>query len=359
MSKLACRADVWYNTHRNLLGLAMLVTSQALRRTLLGGSSMSIVLYGDIPRKQCTGPCGRTLPATNEFFVLAKKNKDGLTAKCKDCNNVEWRLKHPNAKPRGKHTPQFDVPEGQKRCTGCKDVFLATSDFFSHNKRTKDGLCWQCKKCKGETDTAYHSRPEVQDHRRSAEVRTRLNACQRDRYRSDPEYRATVAKRSKASHSRPEGREWRRIYDSEYYHDPVTRERLRVRRKEYLSRPETQERLNFYYSRPDVQERYRTHDQNRRSRKRAVAGTYTTQQIQDKLKAQKYRCYYAACGFTKFEKKDGKYLYHIDHTFPLSRIAGTDIPANSIDYLVLACPTCNMRKSNKFPHEWFEGGRLL
>src|SRR6266568_3736081 len=43
IAKVALQADVCYNSHRNLLGLAMLVTSQALRRTLLGGSSMDIL----------------------------------------------------------------------------------------------------------------------------------------------------------------------------------------------------------------------------------------------------------------------------------------------------------------------------
>jgi hypothetical protein len=39
-------------------------------------------------------------------------------------------------------------------------------------------------------------------------------------------------------------------------------------------------------------------------------------------------------------------------------VVGTDIPANSIDYLVLSCPTCNLSKGDKFPWEWLDGGRL-
>src|SRR6266567_4724163 len=43
----------------------------------------------------------------------------------------------------------------------------------------------------------------------------------------------------------------------------------------------------------------------------------------------------------------------------LARVAGGDIPANDISYLVLACPTCNNSKHDKFPWEFSKGGRLL
>src|SRR6266567_2977546 len=147
------------------------------------------------------------------------------------------------------------------------------------------------------------------------------------------------------------------------YHSPKSQARLKI----YYQQPEVLERKNACTSRryydpvigPHVQEQKRARTLNYIARKKAVQGTYTSKQIQEQLKRQKHRCYYAACGFAKFEKKKGKYVYHIGHTFPLSRVVGTDIPANSIDYLVLACPTCNMNKKNKFPWEWSEGGRLL
>jgi len=105
------------------------------------------------------------------------------------------------------------------------------------------------------------------------------------------------------------------------------------------------------------------YQRNREIRKKAIAGTHTAAQIEEQLKRQKYRCYYAACGYAKFKrvKENGrwKYLYHVDHTFPLSRVAGTDIPANDMSYLVLACDHCNESKRNRFPWEWPEGNRLL
>jgi len=98
------------------------------------------------------------------------------------------------------------------------------------------------------------------------------------------------------------------------------------------------------------------HAHNREVRKKAIKGSFTAQQIQDLLKRQKHRCYYCSI---KFEKHKSKYIYHIDHTFPISRVVGTDIPANDISYLVLTCPPCNRSKHDKFPWEFPEGGKLL
>jgi 5-methylcytosine-specific restriction endonuclease McrA len=75
------------------------------------------------------------------------------------------------------------------------------------------------------------------------------------------------------------------------------------------------------------------------------------------MEAQKYRCYYAACGYSKFKKVKGQYVYHLEHTIPLSRVEHS--PRHDINYVVLACPECNIRKGAKLPHEFFEGGRLF
>jgi CRISPR/Cas system Type II protein with McrA/HNH and RuvC-like nuclease domain len=114
-------------------------------------------------------------------------------------------------------------------------------------------------------------------------------------------------------------------------------------------------RQQEYRSRPEIQERHRLNQSIRKARKQSILGTYTLGQIQDQLKRQRHKCYYCQ---KQLQKVKGRYIYHVEHTFPLSRVAGTDIPANSIDYIVLACPACNMSKHDKFPWEWPEGGRL-
>lgn len=63
-------------------------------------------------------------------------------------------------------------------------------------------------------------------------------------------------------------------------------------------------------------------------------------------KQQRGKCYW--CGALLDSS------YHLDHVIPISR-GGTNDPSN----LVLACPPCNLSKSDKLPHEWAKSGRLL
>ncbi len=222
-----------------------------------------------------------------------------------------------------------DTPQKQCSQPDCRQWFPATAEFFRRSKTTKDGLLNQCRAC-------YSKKRRVRD-------------------------------------SRPKNREQHNAYLKDYHRRPAAREQERKRTrhpkhaaymKAYCSQPQYRNRkkgyAKTYRSRPGVRERMRASDRIRwarhRARKRAVLGTHTTQQIQDLLKRQKHHCYYCS---TKFEKKDGKYVYHVEHTFPLSRVVGTDIPANDISYLVLACPTCNLKKGNKYPWEFYEGGRLF
>jgi CRISPR/Cas system Type II protein with McrA/HNH and RuvC-like nuclease domain len=145
-------------------------------------------------------------------------------------------------------------------------------------------------------------------------------------------------------------------YSRSYRSKPEVQARI----KSYRRQPEIQERDKAYrkaYSQqPEMQERHRVYEHFRRARNKSIKGVHTPLQIQDQLRRQKHKCYYCRM---RFKKAKGKCIYHIEHTFPLSRIAGTDIPANCIDYLVLACPTCNQNKNNKFPWEYPEGGRLI
>lgn len=291
------------------------------------------------PEKVCAGPCGRTLPATAEYFHRQKGCKYGLNPMCKVCRNQLHR----------KTQLLEAAPEGCKRCTKCKEAFPATLEYFTHDKKRKDGLFPWCKACSQEYDKKRRSTPKHQ---------ARTQNYNKARWRN-PEFRA----KHLAYYRRPEIRERERARAKEYRQRPERRERLRIYRKNYYSRPEVRARENAYkrayHKRPDVHVRRQVYTRIRADRKRSALGTYTAAQIQEQLRRQRYRCYYAACGYAKFERKNGRYIYHIDHTFPLSRVVGTDIPANDMSYLVLACPHCNMSKNDKFPWEWPEGGRLL
>jgi len=251
--------------------------------------------------------------------------------------------------------PQDNTP--RKQCTKCKQSYPATSEFFYNQKSCADGLHTQCKQCRSEQKKARYRQPEVHE-------KTLVYAKE---YRERPGNKEKRRLSNKQWRERSETKEQRREYTREYRTDPEVLEKHRTFNREYARRPEVKvHRLEYeqnYLAIPEKRERHQSRDRvnqhTRRARKREVQGTHTTNQIADQLKRQKYRCYYAACGHVKFKKEKGKYIYHIEHTFPLSRAAGSDIPANDMSYLVLACPDCNMSKGNKLPHEWPEGGRLL
>lgn len=276
----------------------------------------------------------------------------------------------------------------ERHCTGCDTSFPATTEFFRPQKNGKYGLTSRCRSCINARIKTWRQRPEVRErlatrHRnylQRPEVQAHRRAYKHEYYRNNPDYRKRKLAHDKAYRDDPKNHDRILARKRSYSHRPDVRaHRLRhgkvfrshpenharklVQDQQYRNRPGYREYrhryLKDYVSRPGYSDRIRMYGANRRALKRAVAGTYTPSQIAELLKRQRYRCYYAACGYAKFKKVKGKYLYHIDHTFPLSRVAGTDIPANNIEYLVLTCEHCNETKSNKFPWEWPEGGKLL
>ncbi|SRR6266568_1687285 len=253
-----------------------------------------------------------------------------------------------------------------KRCNKC-EIILCVGKFY----RDRNRLRRDCKECRSKIAKVYRDRPDVQGRKRA------YDKAYHETYYRQPEKLEHKLVYNCAYRSRLDIKErhniyqkdWRRAHPdrqkaikSRYHQSHVEKER--TDRKMYNSRPEVRNRhriwnRNRYNSHPEVQKQSLTYSRNRKSRKKSIAGTHTIEQIAEQLKRQRYRCYYAACGFAKFPKVNGKYVYHIDHTFPLSRVSGTSIPANDISYLVLACPSCNLSKKDKFPWEWPEGGRLL
>lgn len=262
-------------------------------------------------------------PATPAFFSRDRSKKDGLCNTCKECekahSKARWATQHPDDAQ-----TDITVGEGMKRCSKCEKVLPAAPEFFTRDKNRADGFYLQCKECRQQ----HRNRPEVRarkiayNHAYYSENRERILAQRKDNYHSDPEVRQQALDYNKRS----EVREYQRTYLQAYNKTPTGKAKNRANKHRY------------------------------RAREKSVAGVHTDKQIQDLLKRQKYRCYYC---HTKFEKKNGQYVYNIEHTYPISRVAGTDIPANDISYLVLACYPCNRDKGDKFPWEWPEGGRLL
>jgi HNH endonuclease len=289
-----------------------------LRRFVM--DSVSLWPQEDNAPEKCCSKCKQLFPATAEFFYRDRNKKDGLYTICKTCGQTKDRPKQSNDKI------QSDTLEGQKRCAKCKKICPATTEFFQRDRNRPDGLYSYCKKCCVERNGS----PEVRE----------LKKAYNQSYYKIPEKRSQILSQRKENyHNNPEVRQ----YALDYNKLPHVREYQRSYLKDYNKRPE-------------ARAKNRANKHVYRSREKSVAGKHTAQQIRDLLKRQKYKCYY--CG-KKFEKKDGGYVYNIEHTFPISRVAGTDIPANDISYIVLSCYPCNRDKGDKFPWEFPEGGRLL
>jgi 5-methylcytosine-specific restriction endonuclease McrA len=77
----------------------------------------------------------------------------------------------------------------------------------------------------------------------------------------------------------------------------------------------------------------------RRARKAKATGTHTADDILAQYERQSGACYWC-------DAEVGQ-DYHVDHVVPLSK-GGSDGPDN----LVIACPTCNLRKGAKMPDEF-------
>lgn len=325
-----------------------------------------------IPRKRCI-KCGKELPATREFFFAHAPSKDGLLPRCKTCF-TQYREKRPV------------VPEEYKRCSRCKTPYPATLAYFHACESRRDHLNVYCKQCQHDIQMAKYAKakttgpkeppPNTLTCKRCGESKPANSAyfCVRptSRYGLSALCKECFSKAGKVY--RKSSRKRRYTWEQEYarvhkerlalYH----RQRYQAKRTHILrqqqafkqANPEVVRTWHHRYSKsPKGRVSHAASEHNRRARKQAVPGTHTTAQIQEQLKRQHYRCYYAACGHAKFQKVRGKYDFHIEHTFPLSRVAGAGIPANDMGYLVLACEQCNLSKGKKFPWEWPEGGRLL
>ncbi len=243
--------------------------------------------------------CKQPFPATREFFFADKKTKDHLNGRCKKCSKIR------DMKP----------PDGFKRCTGCGQDLPRTPEYFHAHRSQSDGFRSQCKTCRQEKPW----RPPDQHSRDNINERQRAYRLRRIEIAREYQHRYEASDRGRETHS---------AYRAS--HSEAIRERQRR-----------------YYASDHGRERFRSARRRRRARKHNALGTHTPEDIQAQYERQKGRCYYC-----NVQVQWGQ--HHIEHVVPLSR-GGADDMSN----IVIACKPCNLKKHNKLPHEWPEGGRLL
>lgn len=198
-----------------------------------------------------------------------------------------------------------------KTCTKCKQTYPATIEYWHKDKNRKDGLSPWCKDC----NCANAKKWKRNNPERKRELNRQWQQANPEKYKlsnqkwaeKNPEKIRAKSRRWYAAHTdicRKKSKQWRVANPSKV-----------------------------------ILQKHR-----RRALKQGVDSSSSFDE-QAQLKRQHGKCYYCQTKLTE---------YHIDHVVPLSR-GGSDHPDNK----VLACPSCNLHKYNRLPHEWSKGGRLL
>ena len=101
--------------------------------------------------KVCT-TCGRTFPATEEYFYRHKGGKYGLKPECRECHNNRYKAKN---------NPVNTNSSILQRCTKCGKRLPATTEYFHKNKSGKYGLKTICKECNNRKGWEWRHREEL------------------------------------------------------------------------------------------------------------------------------------------------------------------------------------------------------
>jgi hypothetical protein len=330
---------------------------------------MSDTIPQNIPTKQCT-QCQSVFPATLEFFSKDSNRKGGLNCYCKLCTRANWKARNPRK-------TKEELSKGFKRCHKCSELYPATDEYFSTGPQ---GMQSPCKKCKTGYEKAH--KDEISERKRQYYLLHKevIDARNKQYHKDHPERMREANGRYKEAHPEKYNARFRVYYQR---HQDIIRAKARERYEIHKDRAHERYRQYHALNKAKANERNRRYQKihkerisesrkrryilereriaayyhKRRAYKAQAPGTLTPAQIREKLRAQHYRCYYAACGYAKFEKRDGKHIFHIEHTIPISRTEAG--PRHDVNYVVLACPFCNQSKNNRLPHEWPEGGRLF
>ena len=243
------------------------------------------------------------------------------------------------------HTPDTHTFKTCSRCGEAKSLIE-----FGKDKHSASGYAYACKACRNAHNRQYVClTAQVESHKicpycqKSKPATTEFfNRCKR----SPGGLRSKCKECRKAT--RLEHRSARAEYNRQYYH--ANRDRIIAHVKSYY---EANREARLRYLRNWQEKNQDRHGANKRAsvlrrlaRKRAAQGNHTAKDVERQYEAQKGKCYYCQANVGD--------VYHVDHVIPLSR-GGSNGPEN----IVVACAPCNQSKSDKMPHEWPEGGRLL
>lgn len=239
-----------------------------------------------------------------------------------------------------------------KRCSTCGTE--KPLDRFCKKAKMKDGLNGQCKDCTAKSRALYYQK----NHDAMLERASKY-------YREHPPDKAVEAAKNKEYRKRnAEAISSRRKANYAANTDLQTQNRERARKWYYKNKARQLEIAKKYYAEKSehIKERVRKYElantekvktwgrikaNKRRARLLSTEDQYTADDITEIFKLQKGKC--ANC------RKSISGKYHIDHKIPVAK-GGSNHRHN----IELLCPSCNLKKSAKWPHEFAqENGRLI
>jgi len=197
-----------------------------------------------------------------------------------------------------------------KTCSNCGKTLPATLEYFHKNKSGKYGLMARCKECRSLIRRErYANNPEP------------IKEYKRQWRKSNPEKYQAQLRRNKDRYSERYA-ESQRDAVSRYYQNNKND------RKEYIAE-----------WKKDNIEKCRTYQQRRRMKINEVGGDFSSDELEERIEEQGCMCFYCS-----HPLEDD---YHVDHYVPISKGG-----SNSIENIVIACPSCNFAKNARDPHEF-------
>lgn len=200
-----------------------------------------------------------------------------------------------------------------KICRRCQQSFPKTVEFFGRNGRFLRSYCKSCQ-------TKNHADWVHCNHKKSRAIAKRFY----DRHREKIIIKTIT--RDKVLRADP-------------ILGPMRRAQYAAMARRRLSNPEYRAKIREWQRHHAKTEKGSARYIRRRAMEAGAEGLYTKSDVQRKVKAQRYRCYWC--------KGDIWVGATADHYIPLS-LGGSNWPSN----IVAACGRCNSRKHNKMPNEF-------
>ena len=262
------------------------------------------------PTKRCTGPCGRELPATTEYFGPQVKGKYGVKAKCRECNRVdqaayyathrEERITY-RANYRASHPEECLVSERAYRNAHREKLRVNSRNYAASHREEKHIY-----------NVAYYSRNCERERARHAKYYTE--------HADEMRARSSVYRKAHREERIAACIAWR----------AANSEKVAAYASSYRASPQGK-----LYNKAASHRRW--------ARQHNAGADITADELKQIIAAHtdskgRLRC--ARCG------KVIKGMYHLDHFIPLSK-GGNNSAGN---YRVMH-PRCNQSKKDKLPHE--------